>query len=153
MRELRRHGVTFAVERSADGTRYFHVEGRNAELVEHALRLAAARVDEQIRHTAARRQGDDRPPGQDEAIDDEQAQIEIPKADRATLTAALDRAGRITPETGLSRGAQPSGMAARRNSRRSPATAAAACSTRMADTCHPRERRASTLAIVGRRGW
>lgn len=53
-RELRRHGVTFAVEKNADGSRTFHVQGKDATLIEHALTSAAVRVDERITRTQQR---------------------------------------------------------------------------------------------------
>ncbi|KTR92599.1 hypothetical protein NS220_14260 [Microbacterium testaceum] len=53
-RELRRHGVTFAVERGADKTLTFHVQGKDAGLIEHALTQASIRVDERIRRAHER---------------------------------------------------------------------------------------------------
>lgn len=47
-RELRRHGVTFAIEKNSDGTRTFHVQAKDAALIEHALTAAAVKVDERI---------------------------------------------------------------------------------------------------------
>ncbi len=47
-RELRRHGVTWTVEQHKDGSRTFHVEGKDAELIQHALGIAAARIDAKI---------------------------------------------------------------------------------------------------------
>ena len=54
-RELRRHGVTFAVERNADKTLTFHVQGKDAALIEHALTQASIRVDERIKRAHERR--------------------------------------------------------------------------------------------------
>lgn len=50
-RELRRHGVTFAIEKNADGTQAFHVQGKDAPLIEHALTAAAIKIDERIART------------------------------------------------------------------------------------------------------
>lgn len=50
-RELRKHGVTFAIEKQRDGSRTFHVQGRDAGVVEHALATAATKIDEQIART------------------------------------------------------------------------------------------------------
>lgn len=47
-RELHRHGVTWAVEAHKDGSRTFHVQGKDAELVHHSLTVAAARVDKSL---------------------------------------------------------------------------------------------------------
>lgn len=55
IRELRKHGVTFAIDVHRDGSRTFHVEGKDVAVVEHALSQASARVDEQIQREAERR--------------------------------------------------------------------------------------------------
>lgn len=47
-RELRRYGVLFSVERMPDGSRAFHVQGKDAALIEHALTRACNTVDERI---------------------------------------------------------------------------------------------------------
>ncbi|UAJ81709.1 DUF3801 domain-containing protein (plasmid) [Leifsonia sp. ZF2019] len=47
-RELRRHGVLFSIEAHQDGTRSFHVQGKDAALIEHALTVASTRVDEKL---------------------------------------------------------------------------------------------------------
>jgi len=47
-RELRRHGVLFSIEAHPDGTRSFHVQGKDAALIEHALTVASTRVDEKL---------------------------------------------------------------------------------------------------------
>ena len=46
-RELRRHGVVWSVETHRDGSRTFHVQGKDAELIQHALTVAAERVTTQ----------------------------------------------------------------------------------------------------------
>lgn len=51
-RELRRHGVLWSVERHGDGSRTFHVEGKDAELIQHALAVAAERIDEKLARNA-----------------------------------------------------------------------------------------------------
>jgi hypothetical protein len=51
-RELRRHGVVWSVETHRDGSRTFHVQGKDAELIQHALTVAAERVDEKLARNA-----------------------------------------------------------------------------------------------------
>jgi len=58
-RELRRHGVTYAMERHDDDSRTFHVQGKDAALIEHALNAAAIKVDERIAKKGARDVDDD----------------------------------------------------------------------------------------------
>ena len=53
-KELKRHGVTWAMEKQSDGSTTFHVQGADIELVQHALGVAAERVDERL----VRRGGD-----------------------------------------------------------------------------------------------
>lgn len=60
-RELKRHGVTWTVEQHRDGSRTFHVQGKDAELIQHALGVAAARVDEKIARGAPELQADQQP--------------------------------------------------------------------------------------------
>ena len=52
---LKRYGVTFAVERGTDGTRTFHVQGKDVQVVEHALSVASERIDQKIARNATRR--------------------------------------------------------------------------------------------------
>lgn len=52
---LKRYGVTFAVEPNRDGSRTFHVRGKDVQVVEHALSVASERVDEKISRNATRR--------------------------------------------------------------------------------------------------
>lgn len=47
-KELKRHGVTWASEKQPDGSTTFHVQGKDIELVQHALGVAAQRVDERL---------------------------------------------------------------------------------------------------------
>lgn len=47
-KELRRHGVLWSVEHHQDGSRTFHIQGKDAELVQHALSVAAERIDQNI---------------------------------------------------------------------------------------------------------
>lgn len=51
-RELRRHGVLWSVEAHRDGARTFHIRGVDAELIQHSLSIAAARVDEKLARNA-----------------------------------------------------------------------------------------------------
>lgn len=51
-RELRRHGVLWTTERHRDGSQTFHVQGKDAELIQHALAVAAERVDEKLARNA-----------------------------------------------------------------------------------------------------
>jgi len=51
-RELRRHGVLWSVETHRDGSRTFHIQGKDAELIQHALTVAAERVDEKLARNA-----------------------------------------------------------------------------------------------------
>lgn len=51
-RELRRHGVLWSVETHRDGSRTFHIQGKDAELIQHALAVAAERVDEKLARNA-----------------------------------------------------------------------------------------------------
>lgn len=44
-RELKRHGVTWSVESHTDGSRTFHVLGKDTALIHHALKVASDRVD------------------------------------------------------------------------------------------------------------
>lgn len=50
-RELRRHGVVWSVETHQDGSFTFHVQGKDAELIQHALTVADKRVDETLART------------------------------------------------------------------------------------------------------
>lgn len=52
---LKRYGCTFAVEQGADGTRTFHVQGKDVQVVEHALSVASQRVDQKIARNETRR--------------------------------------------------------------------------------------------------
>ncbi len=52
---LKRYGVTFAIERGTDGTRTFHVQGKDVQVVEHALSVASERIDQKIARNATRR--------------------------------------------------------------------------------------------------
>ena len=47
-KELKKHGVTWSVERHADGSQTFHIQGKDASLIEHSLATVAARVDEKL---------------------------------------------------------------------------------------------------------
>ncbi|WP_316313631.1 DUF3801 domain-containing protein [Clavibacter michiganensis] len=47
-RTLKRYGVTFAVEAGSDGSRTFHVQGKDVQVVERALSKAAERIDDRI---------------------------------------------------------------------------------------------------------
>ena len=51
-RELRRHGVLWSMETHRDGSRTFHIQGKDAELIQHALSVAAERVDEKLARNA-----------------------------------------------------------------------------------------------------
>ena len=51
---LKRYGVTFAIEKDAAGVRTFHVQGKDVQVVEKALRAASQRVDEKIARTQTR---------------------------------------------------------------------------------------------------
>lgn len=51
---LKRYGVTFAIEANRDGTRTFHVQGKDVQVVERALAAASERVDQQITRNATR---------------------------------------------------------------------------------------------------
>ncbi|MGO2520120.1 MAG: hypothetical protein ACTH8F_08360 [Microbacterium sp.] len=44
--ELKKHGVTFAVEKHLDGSITYHAEGKDATILAHALEQAQQRVDE-----------------------------------------------------------------------------------------------------------
>lgn len=57
---LKRYGVTFGIERGADGTRTFHVQGKDVQVVERALSMASARVDQKIARNATRRNNADK---------------------------------------------------------------------------------------------
>lgn len=57
-RELNKHGVLWSVERHPDGTQTFHIQGKDAELVQHALGAAAQRVDEKLALNAPELQAD-----------------------------------------------------------------------------------------------
>ena len=52
---LKRYGVTFAIEHGTDGTRTFHVQGKDVQVVEHALSVASERIDQKIARNATRR--------------------------------------------------------------------------------------------------
>lgn len=52
---LKRYGVTFAIEPGGDGTRTFHVQGKDISVVEHALSVASERIDQKIARNATRR--------------------------------------------------------------------------------------------------
>lgn len=68
-KELKRHGVTWAMEKQSDGSTTFHVQGADIELVQHALGVAAERVDERL----VRRGGDRQEQPQQEQSAQEQA--------------------------------------------------------------------------------
>lgn len=93
-RELRKHGVTFAVEKQRDGSRTFHVKGRDAGVVEHALATAAARIDDQLART--------RTTG--EVLDDGSLEspgervLEVDEDTRGSLSAALNEAASTEPD-------------------------------------------------------
>ena len=53
--QLKRYGVTFAIEHGTDGTRTFHVQGKDVQVVEHALSVASERIDQKIARNATRR--------------------------------------------------------------------------------------------------
>lgn len=88
-RELRRHAVTFAIERNADGSRTFHVQGKDATLIEHALTVASVRVDERIARSRERAGVDQGP--QDASLTQEPGTrvIELTDPQKATLAEAL----------------------------------------------------------------
>lgn len=52
---LKRYGVTFAIERGENNTRTFHVQGKDVQVVQHALSVASERVDERITRNRTRR--------------------------------------------------------------------------------------------------
>ena len=52
---LKRYGVTFAIEYGNDGTRAFHIQGKDVQVVERALSLASERIDQKITRNATRR--------------------------------------------------------------------------------------------------
>lgn len=54
-RELKRLGVTFAVDRVQDG-RVFHVQGSDAKVVAHALDVASEQVDRRIARNRVKKQ-------------------------------------------------------------------------------------------------
>lgn len=85
-RELKRHGVTWTVEQHRDGSRTFHVQGKDAELIQHALGVAAARVDEKIARGAPELQAEPQPvqheQPQQEQSGQEQSGQEQPVAER-----------------------------------------------------------------------
>lgn len=100
-RELRRHGVTFAIERNADGSRTFHVQGKDAALIEHALTQASIRVDERI--TRARERAGAEPETQDDvSLTQEPGSrvIELDDAQKATLVDALRETGKEQENAG-----------------------------------------------------
>lgn len=57
-RELRRHGVLWSAETHRDGSRTFHIQGKDAELIQHALTVSAERVDEKLARNAPELQND-----------------------------------------------------------------------------------------------
>lgn len=81
-KELRRHGVLWSVEHNKDGSRTFHVQGKDAELVQNALEVAAERVDQKLAREAPEPQHDDAAPthAADELRDD------APRSETASLT-------------------------------------------------------------------
>lgn len=87
-RELRKHGVTFAIEKQQDGSRTFHVQGKDAGVVEHALSAAASKIDEQL--TKQRSTG--------EVLEDQGIEapgervLEVDEATKNSLAAALNEA-------------------------------------------------------------
>lgn len=54
-KELRRYGVTFAVDRIPGGGVTYHVAGKDAQAVAHALDRAGQRADERAARNTARR--------------------------------------------------------------------------------------------------
>lgn len=86
VRELRRHGVLFAVERHRDGTRTFHVQGQDASVIEHALSVAIARVDASLARLQAPDRDVDPAPGE--------RVLNLTDEQKATLVETL----RSTPE-------------------------------------------------------
>lgn len=71
-RELRRHGVLWSAETHRDGSRTFHIQGKDAELIQHALTVSAERVDEKLARNAPELQND--APQQEHEHEHEQAQ-------------------------------------------------------------------------------
>lgn len=98
-RELKRHGVTWTVEQHRDGSRTFHVQGKDAELIQHALGVAAARVDEKIARGAPELQAEQQPveqdqPQQEQAREHDGTEQEHPVAERDDQVLDLDEAER-----------------------------------------------------------
>lgn len=98
-RELKRHGVTWTVEQHRDGSRTFHVQGKDAELIQHALGVAAARVDEKIVRGAPELQAEQQPveqdqPQQEQAREHDGTEQEHPVAERDDQVLDLDEAER-----------------------------------------------------------
>lgn len=80
-RELKRHGVTWTVEQHRDGSRTFHVQGKDAELIQHALGVAAARVDEKIARGVPELQAEQQPVEQEQPQQEQSAPEQTPEHD------------------------------------------------------------------------
>lgn len=101
-RELNKHGVMWSVERHPDGAQTFHIQGKDAELVQHALGAAAQRVDEKLALNAPELQLD-RPeqqqPEQQQPTHDDTATREVPVQEAETQRLDLpEQQGAHTPD-------------------------------------------------------
>lgn len=101
-RELRKHGVTFAIEKQQDGSRMFHVQGKDAGVVEHALSTAAAKIDERIAKTRTTGEVLD---GDNLASPGERV-LEVNAETKENLSAALNEVANKEPATRI-RGLHP----------------------------------------------
>lgn len=93
--ELKKHGVTFAVEKHLDGSVTYHAEGKDASVVAHALEQAEQRVDELNRSRGeALERGEVIPDG------DEHHRIELTEEQAAQLAGELREYGQTLQESG-----------------------------------------------------
>ena len=112
-RELRRHGVVWSVETHRDGSRTFHVQGKDAELIQHALTVAAERVDEKLARNAPElqqgaAQQEQQQPVEPTLSSDDQTQVPVhgtdelredaPRVESAELSETRTRTDDAAPE-------------------------------------------------------
>lgn len=89
--ELKKHGVTWAVEKMSDGSRTYHVQGKDLDVVQRSLATAAQRIDERIirKHGAQAQGGAPISTAKDRTRSKVNARITQKVAERKTLSAQV----------------------------------------------------------------
>lgn len=87
-RTLKRYGVTFALEKGSDGSRTFHVQGKDVQVVERALTVASERVDQRIARNETRRAISSRVDGGPDAGREESSTLTLQPGEEPTFAQA-----------------------------------------------------------------